>query len=407
MVELNTLDVPSLHDVLLKHSLCDSCIGRLFGSKKNMDDYAPEGKKIRRKLKKVPLIHAEDCWLCEGLSTKQQHFIKLTQHMLTSYEFSTFLIGLHVHEDILEKEQNLMSQTHTEDKETIKNYLNRCIGLILEKLLNKQVDFSNPDIMVVIDATFDVITLQVKALFIYGRYTKLRRDVPQTKWFCKACKGKGCRNCKYTGTLYEQSVEQIIAKPFMEQTGGLDEAFHGAGREDIDVRMLGSGRPFVLEIKHPLKRTIDFLLIENDIKKHYGDIVTIHNLTFTQKETIARLKEAHFSKIYRVTIQCDHPFDKEKLIKVAETLRGNTIEQFTPTRVELRRALLTRKRKIFDCRVESVEMTRAVCIIEAESGTYIKELITGDNGKTQPNFSDLLNVSCTVCSLDVIEIKGE
>ena len=35
---------------------------------------------------------------------------------------------------------------------------------------------------------------------------------------------------------------------------GADELFlHGSGREDIDVRMLGDGRPFILEFVNPRK----------------------------------------------------------------------------------------------------------------------------------------------------------
>ncbi len=407
MFNNNICNASSFQEMLTKNTLCDSCIGRLFGLKRNLNDYTPEGRKLRTEQTKNSLISVEDCELCEGLSNKQEHFISLCQKKLADFEFSTFLIGLHVHEDILNKEQKLLDLTRMENKESLKNYLNRCIGLALEKRLGKQVNFSNPDIMIIIDSTFDDITLQVKSLFIYGRYTKLKRDIPQTKWFCKYCRGKGCRKCHYTGTLYEQSVEELIAQPFLEMTGGIDESFHGAGREDIDVRMLGSGRPFVLEIKYPRRRTIDLSLIEQSINRQFGDIVSIRNLSYTQKETIARLKEAHFSKVYRVTIQGNHNFDKEKLIKVAEALRGSIIEQFTPTRVELRRALKTRKRRVFDFRIEAVEMNSAICIIEAESGTYIKELITGDNGKTKPNFSNLVGFPCEVCSLDVIEIKGD
>jgi tRNA pseudouridine synthase 10 len=46
-------------------------------------------------------------------------------------------------------------------------------------------------------------------------------------------------------------------------------------------------------------------------------------------------------------------------------------------------------------------------IIEAESGTYIKELISGDGGRTRPSLSELVGVPCNVSKLDVIEIKGE
>jgi tRNA pseudouridine synthase 10 len=399
-------NILSLQEILEQYSLCDSCIGRLLGSQKNANEYTSEGKNQRHKRGILALQHPEDCELCEGLSYKQEYFIKLCQETLMPYEYSTFLIGFRVHEDILQKEQELMTLLGLADKESLKNYLNRYIGLALEDLLGKQVDFLNPDIMIIVDSTFDIITLQVKSLFIYGRYLKLIRDLPQTKWFCKYCRGKGCRRCKYTGTLYKHSIEEFISMPILKITGGTDESFHGAGREDIDVRMLGSGRPFVLEIKHPKIRTINLHTVQQEINLRYGDMVTIQNLSFTQKETISKLKEARYTKVYRVTIQGEHSFDKEKLIKVAETLRGQTIDQFTPTRVELRRALLTRKRTIFDCNVEKIEKNRATCIIEAESGTYIKELITGDNGKTQPSFSSLLGISLTVCSLDVIEIKG-
>jgi tRNA pseudouridine synthase 10 len=393
-------------EIPLDVRLCDACIGRLFSSTINQEDYTELGRNIRIKKKMVSVAY-EDCTLCEGLSNGKEHYISMVKQALEGYEYSTFLIGLHIHEDILSEEQSIMQLTDATEKETLKNYLNRCIGLALEKELGKEVHFADPDIMVIIDTTFDVISLQIKSLFIYGRYQKYKRGIPQTKWFCRSCRGKGCRDCEYSGTRYDSSVEGLIAEPFLKQTLGLDESFHGAGREDIDVRMLGNGRPFVLEIKQPQKRTIDFQSIQSQINKKYTDVISVHQLDYTHKETIARLKEGHFSKIYRVTFEGNHPIEKEKLKKVAQTLRGNTINQFTPTRVELRRAKMVRARKIYDCRVDKVNGNKVVYIIEAESGTYIKEIVTGDNGRTQPNISDLLGVPCIVCSLDVLEIKGE
>jgi tRNA pseudouridine synthase 10 len=49
----------------------------------------------------------------------------------------------------------------------------------------------------------------------------------------------------------------------------------------------------------------------------------------------------------------------------------------------------------------------ATLTIEAESGTYIKELISGDDGRTRPSISEMIGVPCKVAELDVIEIKGE
>lgn len=393
-------------EILMNLRICDTCICRLFSSTVDQDDYAELGRKIRNQ-KKMVFVSYEDCQLCEGLSNGIEKYISMVKDALDGYEYDTFLIGLHIHEDILKEEERIIQYIHSDENDTLKNYLNRCIGISLEKDLRKEVNFAEPDIMVIIDTTFNIITLQIKSLYIYGRYQKFKRGIPQTKWFCRSCRGKGCRECDYSGTRYDISVEGLIAEPFLKQTLGRDESFHGAGREDVDVRMLGSGRPFVLEIKQPQKRTVDFQTIQSYINKKYADSISIHHLSYTQKETVARLKEAHFSKIYRIEFEGIYPFEKEKLKKVAQTLRGNTINQFTPTRVELRRAKMVRARKVYDCRVETVKDNKATCIIEAESGTYIKELVTGDNGRTQPNISDLLGIPCTVCSLDVLEIKGE
>ena len=96
--------------------------------------------------------------------------------------------------------------------------INREIGKILEKTLKKTVNFENPDIAVLIDTAFDAVSLQICSLFIYGIYKKFERGIPQTKWPCKICRGKGCRSCSYTGKLYNTSVEEFIAKKGLDVT---------------------------------------------------------------------------------------------------------------------------------------------------------------------------------------------
>jgi len=51
--------------------------------------------------------------------------------------------------------------------------------------------------------------------------------------------------------MYETSVQEEIAKPILPYFRPKDYKFHSGGREDIDVRMLGDGRPFVLELISP------------------------------------------------------------------------------------------------------------------------------------------------------------
>jgi tRNA pseudouridine synthase 10 len=393
--------------LLQEYRLCDSCLGRLFRKEIKEGSNAQKGHWIRSQLHQKHKTAAKDCWLCEGLTEEISHFIQLITKTFEEYEFNTFLIGSKIDEDIQEREQHLWDYLKLENAEPIKMEINREIGKILEPQLKKTVDIPNPDIMAVIDTVYDVVTLQISSLFIYGRYKKYQRGIPQTKWPCQICFGKGCRKCNYTGKLYETTVEELIAQKALEMTRGTDESFHGSGREDIDARMLGNGRPFILEIKNPKKRNIDLAILEKETNDALKDIIEISSLRFSNRDEIARIKAAEFRKTYRVILEATQPLNKEKLIKVAQSLQGKLIKQLTPTRVAHRRANKIRERFIYNCTIESVEGIIASITLETESGTYVKEFVSGDDEKTQPNLSELIGIPCKVKELDVIEVKGE
>ena len=391
-------------EIIRKYDLCDNCIGRLISDKKI--DYEKIAKNLRKgkNLKKTDIIN---CYLCQGLLSEIEKFTKLILKELTKFDFDTFLIGTKIDEDILSKENKINKLLKNENINYLKNEINRELGLILEKKLDKVVNFERPDIMVILDTQFDNINFQIQSLFIYGRYKKYSRKIPQTKWYCKICKGKGCRDCNYKGTKYNKSVEELIAKDFLKETKSDLESFHGAGREDIDVKMLGTGRPFIIELKDPKKRKIDLKILEEKINSKNKKYIEISNLRFSNREEVVKIKNSKYKKVYEVTIKSEKALNIEKLKKVAQSLQGKTINQKTPCRVAHRRADLLRKKKIYSCQIKQLEGTISKLVVEAESGTYIKELINGDKGRTKPNISDLLNTPCVVKTLDVIEIKGE
>jgi len=408
-MEPNTIDKNILEiarQLASKHKLCDNCLGRFF-YKTNINLTNNKLGSLIRKQLKIKKTDAENCWLCEGLIEEIPVFTKLVEDKLKNYEFKTFLIGSKIDENILEKEKQILEITGSEYVESIKNEINREIGKKIEKKLCKTVDFEKPDIMAIIDTCFNIVTLQITSLYLYGRYKKYSREIPQTRWFCKICHGKGCRKCCYTGKLYKTSVEELISKEILDATHGEDVSFHGAGREDIDVRMLGNGRPFVIEIKNPQVRTLDLKNIQKNINKKNKGLIEVINLRYSNKEEVNRIKKAAFNKVYRVVFSCGKPINNEKLKKAVQSLPGSKINQFTPSRVAHRRANMVRQKHIYKCDIELVEGTIAILTLETESGTYVKELVTGDNGRTTPSIAELINSPCKVLELDVTEVKGE
>jgi len=374
-----------------KYKLCQFCIDRLsINSEKGVDE-----------------VSENSCWLCEGLSQEIDELSELVEEKLRDYEFSTFLIGSKIDDEIIEKEEKIVNELNLKDITPLKVWINSEIGKRISEKMRRYVSFDNPDITAVIDTRFNHVELQISSLFLYGRYIKKVRGIPQTKWPCRVCRGKGCRRCNFTGKMYETSVEEIIAEKAIEAARGEDESFHGCGREDVDALMLGNGRPFVLEIKNPKIRSLNLKKLQDIINTHAEGKVEVRELRFSDKNEVRRLKRASFPKVYHAKIVAERELPEEKLKEVVRSLQGKNIKQLTPSRVAHRRAIKIRERKILDIKVIDVAEKNATLEIKAESGTYIKELVSGDEGRTKPSISEMLGIACKVEELDVIAIEGE
>jgi len=394
----------------LQKDLCDHCLGRLFAQLGTGMSNRERGETLRKiyamflseeKRAEVP-NESEYCELCYDLFDETEKFAEIAAQDLKKYEFEDFLVGSRIDPEIEENEERLWSEIDLTSAEPIKSEMNREIGKKVQKILDKEVDLEEPDIKAIVDTRFDSVDIEISPLFIYGRYKKLSREIPQTKWICKRCRGKGCEKCGGAGKMYEISVEEIIGEPLLHMTSGEDFILHGMGREDIDAKMLGDGRPFVIEVKEPSRRYIDLEKLEEKVNK--SDMVKINSLKFTEKEKVVEIKQANAVKTYRVEIAMKDGVGRGKLKKVKDELVGREIYQQTPRRVNHRRADKTRKRKIRGLELISMEDKKMTIEITCDAGTYVKEFVHGDESRTKPNLADLLGTECEVRKLDVMKI---
>jgi len=386
---------------LRSYALCDSCLGRQFAQVAHGLENRRRGQCIREGLGTAP-VDPGDCWLCEGLMGELEELADLVVEALEPYQYATFLVGSRV-EEALELREGEVAAIGG-DGEPIKREINREVGKRVEEHTGKTVDFSRPDVTAIVNTQYNHVELDVRPLYIYGRYCKHVRGIPQTKWWCRKCRGVGCDYCGGEGKMYEESVEELVAAPVVEATGGSEESFHGAGREDIDVRMLGHGRPFVLEVKEPRRRFVDLESLEKAINRWAEGKVTVSRLRFADRAEIEHLKAARWTKTYRAVVSgCE----RGKLNEAVNALRGCYINQRTPSRVVHRRADKVRRRRVLDIHVEDTAGDTATLVIRAESGTYIKELVTGDGGRTAPSLQALTGCPLHMQNLDVIAIGDE
>ncbi|MDD5023294.1 MAG: tRNA pseudouridine(54/55) synthase Pus10, partial [Candidatus ainarchaeum sp.] len=99
----------------------------------------------------------------------------------------------------------------------------------------------------------------------------------------------------------------------------------------------------------------------------------------------------------------ERELEKEDIKKI-ENFTDTEIIQKTPNRVKHRRADIKRTRRIIKSRV--IEFNKNIAKIEltTEPGTYIKELISGDEGRTKPNLSEELKTNAKCSKLTVTGI---
>jgi tRNA pseudouridine synthase 10 len=412
--------------------ICDNCLGRQFAmlstgltnaerghalktvlsmqcsdDRACLEDLAPSSRNARLKL---GIKGKEDdvCTVCLGEMSPEslERWADRAVEALQGLEYNTILVGTRMSGLLAENEELLLADGGSTHAEPFKSELNREVGKLVADKTGKAADLKRPDVTIFLDLEKQQVELQISSIYIYGRYRKLARGIPQTRWPCRECKGRGCERCGGTGRMYQESVDELIRPAVMAAAESEDTVFHGAGREDIDARMLGTGRPFVVEAVRPRKRTVDLVKIKDEINNYGKEKIEATDLIMAEPDLVEKLKDAGFQKTYEALVRFGAEITEEKLKSVLKELVGS-IDQRTPTRVSHRRADKVRRRNVYSADLVEASGKHARIVIQGDSGLYIKELISGDGGRTEPSLAGRLEVDAVVEELDVINVGGE
>jgi tRNA pseudouridine synthase 10 len=407
--------------------VCDACLGRVFADRSFGLTNAERGRSLRVAVAlddddDFDPTDVEDCWVCEGRCGEFDDWAARAADAVEGVEFDTYQVGTRT-PPLIEENERLLREGVGRDPdadpegdaagEPFKMEFNREVGKRVGRLVDAEVDFERPDVQFVLDLDADRVETEINSAFVYGRYRKLERDIPQTEWPCRECRGSGrqgrepCDHCDGSGYLYERSVEGLTAPVVEDVMDGVDALFHGAGREDVDALMLGTGRPFVVEVKEPRRRRVDVDRLEADVNAFADGAVAVEGLHLATYEMVERVKELDASKTYRAAVEFDDDVAAEDFEAALATLDGATVEQYTPSRVDHRRANLTRTREVYAADGDREDPRHATVEIHGAGGLYVKELVSGDDGRTEPSLAGLLGVDARVTALDVLAVEGE
>jgi len=400
--------------------VCDACLGRVVADRSFGLTNAERGRALRVAAaldddEPFDPVDTTDCWVCEGRCAAFDDWAERAAESVDGVEFETYQVGTRT-PPLIEENERLLREDVGADPDAGEPFnmeFNREVGKRVGRLTGTEVDFERPDVQFVLDVDDDRVETTINSAFVYGRYRKLERDIPQTEWPCRECDGSGrqgsqpCDHCGGSGYLYDRSVEGLIAPLVEDVMDGVDAVFHGAGREDVDARMLGTGRPFVVEVKEPRRRDVDVERLESDVNAFAEDAVEVEGLRLATYDMVERVKRLDASKTYRAAVEFDDPVAADALADAFDELDGATVEQYTPQRVDHRRANLTRTREVYATSGELDDATHATVEIHGAGGLYVKELVSGDDGRTEPSLAGLLGVGARVTDLDVLAVEGE
>jgi tRNA U54 and U55 pseudouridine synthase Pus10 len=319
-----------------------------------------------------------------------------------------------------------------------------------------------------------------RPMFVYGCYTKSRRDVSQTPFVVMkdalttsdGDTPENHKKRKTAETLGVTSVEEQICGPIETMVGistlnnppprannnnqknnnnpptgtlyGMIK-FHGSGREDMDVRMLVrsdspscKGRPFCIQIIdalrpiHKEQQLTSLIHSINATETTNNDTKTIvghpsqHNLQcfaygqnplgvgiapdefqMVPAHVFSGLQQSTESKVKHYGCYCwsQQVLSKDDDYNLQERLFGHisfplTIHQKTPLRVLHRRSNLVRERQILQATAQYIDDHHLWLSLSTSAGTYVKEFVSGDLGRSQPSIASLLGCKTALIELD-------
>ncbi len=392
-------------EILAVGPICDACLGASFGRLGHGRTNEERGAALRVVLELSG--HRSEpgvCWVCQGTFARAGEWAARARDLVADMEFATYLFAVRAPLRWQEAEALLVERFRLEHEEPQKHAWNRTVGKAFEALIGHgTVDFEDPDVKLTVDLEADHVGCQIASLFVYGRYRKLARGIPQTHWPCRRCKGQGCEACGGTGKQYAESVEEILAGPFVRAARGEGAVLHGAGREDIDARMLGTGRPFVLEILAPRVRSIDLAACAREANERAAGKVETSDVRGVRRDAVRWVKDLVAEKTYRAVVEFGSPMPADRVHGAVRALVG-PVNQRTPRRVAHRRADLVRTRTLHSASATLLGERGAELLLRTDGGMYVKELVSGDDGRTEPSLAGLLATSARVTELDVLDI---
>jgi len=368
--------------ILKECDLCDNCLGRFFINSTHLSSGKRLGNKIRNSINSRVVTK---CYICKNLLSNADLYVKMKQKASMGYEFSTFTVGAILKQSIIERDDKLRSKFNLHGVDGIKTSVTRELGKKFVSKTKKRIDHLLADITFTINFKTERCNVKTKPIFLYGKYIKDKRGLPQKEESCQDCKGKGCIFCNNHGIVSFDSVEGKISKFLYEKFETEQVKFTWIGGEDKTSLVMGNGRPFFAKLLSPKKRNVRLA------KKYNLDEIMIHVL---RKIDHIPNGSIHFKSKINMRVSTKNNISSKKLKK---------LKQLVTVPIEITDSNNKQhKRIIHKLKYKKNSLQSFTIEIEADGGIPIKRFVDGFN--IIPNISSILGIQCSCKKFDINQI---
>ncbi|MEM3027566.1 MAG: tRNA pseudouridine(54/55) synthase Pus10 [Candidatus Bathyarchaeia archaeon] len=343
----------------------------------------------------------EPCHLCGGILDGLDGLKALILDALGSYAFNTFVVGVKVPREVIEREDDLRSRLKIRFGESIRSELARRMGKLIAEALGKKVDHKNPDLMILVNPFSKEIEVNSNPLYVKGRYRKLKEGIPQTSRPCPLCGGMGCQKCLGTGKHRPDSIEALIARELLKATGGEGESFHAAAAEGTYALATGKGVPFIVEIRKPKNRFPDLSCIERFVNLAGKDMIEILGLSFASRNDAKLMKQSwRVKEFYEILVEAEEEIDIGRLQEAVEALKKAQIRVEGSGGKEKPRTF-----SLYDARARSLDPRTFEFHLLCQGGLNVRAFVTGEEERMEPTFSKILGRRLKCLRIDLLDVQ--
>ncbi len=355
--------------MLQSYNLCQNCTKRLVS------------KSYGKKHLKSKKPSANKCYICKDVFETLDSILAGIYEKIIPLDFKTFNLGLTLKNSYLERDDYLKSKFKIRGIENIKFSISNELAKKISKKTKSRKNTEKPDIFLQINLKDESCTISSKPIFVYGRYNKKIRNMPQKLKSCEKCAGLGCHNCNFTGLQNIESVEEKISCFFKEKFDSKQVQINWIGGEDQSSLVLGNGRPFFAKIINPKKR--------NRLLRKSSNLDPVF-LSELRKLSVQPKGSIPFKSEVSITVDTKNLVSSSKLkklsfLKNAEIINYSKDKKNTPKR-------------IYNIHYKKLGKTSFLLDLLVDGGIPIKSFV--QNSVLTPNISELLENQCSCKKLD-------